>query len=48
LYFWTVYFKPILDYNNTYSNFIKSNEKWADFSEYENIIEENKKYIKYS
>jgi hypothetical protein len=48
LYFWIVYFKPILDYNNTYKKFIESNEKWADFNEYKEIIKNNKKYIKYS
>lgn len=48
LYFWIVYFKPLLDYNNTYDKFIKENEKWADFNEYIDIIEKNKKYIKFS
>jgi hypothetical protein len=48
LYFWIIYFKPILDYNNTYKKFIESNEKWADFNEYKEIIKNNKKYIKYS
>jgi hypothetical protein len=47
LYFWIVYLKPILDYNNTYEDFLKVNSKWADFSEYEDIIEENKKFIKF-
>lgn len=46
LYFWIVYFKPILDYDNTYNNFIKQNSSWADFSEYKDIIENNKKFIK--
>ncbi len=46
LYFWIVYFKPILDFNNTYSLFINKNKSWADFSEYNNIIEINKTYIK--
>lgn len=48
LYFWIVYLKPILNYDNTYETFIKQNETWADFSEYEKIIENNKKYIKFS
>lgn len=47
LYFWIVYLKPILNYDNTYENFIKANSTWADFSEYEDIIETNKEYIKY-
>jgi len=46
LYFWIIYFKPILDFDNTYTYFIKQNSSWADFSEYKDIIEENKKYIK--
>lgn len=45
LYFWILYFKPILNYNNTYETFLEKNN-WADFSDYENIIKENKKYIK--
>lgn len=47
LYFWILYFKPILDYNNTYSLFLKKNESWADLSEYKSIINDNKSYIKY-
>lgn len=45
LYFWILYFKPIIDINNTYELFIKSNNSWADFSEYQYLIEENKSYI---
>ena len=48
LYFWIVYFKPILDYDNTYKKFIKNNENWADFNEYKSIIKNNKKYIQYT
>lgn len=47
LYFWIIYLKPILNYDNTYENFIKANNSWADFSEYEDIIENNKSYVKY-
>ena len=47
LYFWILYFKPILDYSDTYKLFLEKNKSWADFSEYEDIFEENKKYIKY-
>jgi len=47
LYFWIIYLKPILDVNNTYENFIKS-QTWCDLSEYKYKILENKKYIKYS
>ncbi len=48
LYFWIIYFKPILSFNNTYELFIKKNNNWADFKEYWNILKNNKKYIKYS
>ena len=49
LYFWILYFKPILDYWNTYNLFIeKNNSSWADFSDFGEIIEKNKEYIKYS
>lgn len=47
LYFWILYFKPILDYNNTYSLFIEKNSSWADFYIYNDVIENNKSYIKY-
>lgn len=47
LYFWIVYFKPILDFDNTYELFFEKNKTWADFSEYNKIKENNKKYIKY-
>ncbi|MDP3380553.1 MAG: hypothetical protein Q8S84_03310 [bacterium] len=46
LYFWIVYFKPILNYDNTYELFIEKNSSWADLSEYKDVIEDNKKYIK--
>jgi|SaaInlLV_10m_DNA_3_1039740.scaffolds.fasta_scaffold01124_7 hypothetical protein len=45
LYFWIVYFKPILDFNNTYDLLLEKNSNWADFNEYLDIIEENRKYI---
>ncbi len=45
LYFWIIYLKPILDYNNTYNNFIKENSSWCDFKDYKSIIKENKKQI---
>lgn len=46
LYFWIVYLKPILDFNDTYKDFIEKNHSWAVFWSYEKILEENKKYIK--
>ena len=45
LYFWIIYFKPILNYDNTYDFFLEKNSSWTDFSEYSNIIENNKNYI---
>jgi len=48
LYFWIIYFKPILDFDNTYDLFINKNSNWADFNSYEGMIQKNKKYIKYS
>ena len=48
LYFWILYFKPILDFWNTYDLFLEKNKSWADFENYEDIFEENRKYIKYS
>jgi len=48
LYFWIIYFKPILDYNNTYNDFIETNKNWACFDKYDSIIDNNKKYIKYT
>ena len=48
LYFWILYFKPILDFWNTYDLFIEKNKSWADFWEFSDIIENNRKYIKYS
>jgi len=47
LYFWIVYFKPILSYDNTYELFLNKNSNWADFNEYSNILKDNRKYISY-
>ena len=47
LYFWIVYFKPIADYSKTYEKFLEKNNSWANFHDYKEIIEENKKFIKY-
>jgi hypothetical protein len=47
LYFWIVYFKPIADYSKTYEKFLEKNNSWANFDDYKEIIEENKKFIKY-
>lgn len=46
LYFWIVYLKPILDFDNTFDTFLAS-QTWADFSDYKVLIEENKKFIKF-
>lgn len=47
LYFRIVYLKPILDYDDTFKNFINS-QSWAGFSEYKELIEKNKSFIKFS
>lgn len=47
LYFWILYFKPILNFNNTYNLFLEKNKQWADYSNFKKNIVENKKYIKY-
>lgn len=47
LYFWIVYFKPILDFDQTYETFLQANTSWADFSEYTDYLENNKTYITY-
>lgn len=47
LYFWIVYMKPILDYDNTYENFLKINKEWLEIDEYKDIINRNKKFIQY-
>ncbi|PID87644.1 hypothetical protein CSB07_00480 [Candidatus Gracilibacteria bacterium] len=48
LYFWIIYLKPILNYDNTYQKFLEANERWCNFGWYENILSQNQKYIKYS
>lgn len=47
LYFWIIYLKPILDFDNTYEHFLNS-QSWCDIKSFEKIITENKNYIKYS
>lgn len=47
LYFWIVYMKPILDYDNTYDFFLKLNKEWLEIDEYKDIITNNKKFIQY-
>lgn len=47
LYYWMIYLKPILNYDNTWEHFIEENKIWCDFNEYQSIIEDNKKYIVY-
>jgi len=37
IYFWIIYFKPILNIDNTYELFIKENKKWANFDKYIDI-----------
>ena len=45
LYFWTIYMKPLVNFNKSYEKFIEKNNSWANFAEYKNNFEENKKYI---
>ena len=45
LYFWILHLKPLIDKGNTYNNFLQANSSWADFSLYQNMLEENTKYI---
>lgn len=45
LYFWIVFLKPIINYNQTFENFLLKNTSWADFSLYQGHIDEHKKYI---
>lgn len=47
LYFWVLYFQPLLNYNDTYREFLEANSTWADLAGYRSIIEENKKNIIY-
>ncbi|QFR39511.1 hypothetical protein A9Q91_04775 [Candidatus Gracilibacteria bacterium 28_42_T64] len=47
LYFRILYFKPILDFDNTYQSFLDKNSSWSDFSEYKNIINNHKPGIKF-
>lgn len=47
LFYRIVYFKPILDFDETYKFFLEQNSSWADFSNYFDILEENKKFIKF-
>ena len=45
LYFWILYLRPILNYNNTYEKFLKENEKWCDFSSYDEILKTSSSLI---
>ncbi len=47
LYFWIIYFKPIFSIDKTYELFLLKNSSWANLNPYNDIIENNKKYIKY-
>lgn len=45
LYFWILYFTPLISYNNSYEQFIETNSSWADFGGYQDILETKKSYI---
>lgn len=44
LYFFIIYLKPIINYNNTYEKFIEENKKHYNFDKYKNIMMDSKKY----
>ncbi len=44
LYFWVLYMKPIIDFNNTYDAFLEANRSWINMDEYTDITNENKTY----
>ncbi len=48
LYFWVLSFLPLLDYNDTYNEFLEANSWWADFWDFKKIIWEKRKNIQYS
>lgn len=48
LYYWMIFLKPILNYDNTWEHFIEENKIWCDFLQYQSIIETNRNYIVYS
>ncbi len=48
LYFRLVYAKPVINFNQTYEQFLQKNTSWCDISEYKNIINYNKSFIKFS
>jgi len=48
LYFWIIYLKPILNFDNTYEAFLEKNTSWAHFTQYQNILQNNKSYITYT
>lgn len=48
LYYRILTLKPIVNNDSTYEKFIDANKSWCNFTEYENILQENKKTIAYS
>lgn len=48
LFFWTLYFKPILSNNKSYEKFITLNSHHFNLWDFSEIIENNKAYISYS
>lgn len=45
LYFWVLYMKPIVDLNDTYSQFLEANSSWINMNEYQDILTGNQEYI---
>lgn len=48
LYFWILYFKPLLSLDNTYDLFLEKNKSWLNLDNYQKKIQDNKTYIKYN
>lgn len=45
LYFWVVFLKPLITKKNIYERFLAAQKSWVDFSEHQEIFEDNKKYL---
>jgi hypothetical protein len=42
MYFWILTLTPIFDINNTYEKFITANKSWANFENFENILQNHR------
>ena len=48
LYYWVLFLKPVLDYDDTYDEFLQQNTSWMDVSSYGNILDDAKKYLTFT